>query len=220
MPVNRSPDPTPRSPPTLLPTRGVTVVPLPQLGGAHRVTEDALGVSRFPGINGGHDADIPNLFERRGTSHFRPLSSALFSKNAGRPGAHRWAGLAPPSSGRHAALDAGSLSAGSRDCRSACRSAAPPRPYTGFTLPPVMRDGPLLLRHTVRVFLLLDRLALALRGEDHLRRQPLGHRLFTARARVLNEPAHRQRGATLWPHFHPHRPCVTTDAARLPFQLP
>src|SRR6266705_514840 len=62
-------------------------------------------------------------------------------------------------------LDAGSLKAGSRDC-----------PFK--RLPPVMRESPIGLRHPVRVFLLLDRLALALRGEDQLGGEALRHVLF------------------------------------------
>src|SRR5712692_2961601 len=58
------------------------------------------------------------------------------------------------------------------------------------TLPPVMRERPVGFRHPVRVFLFLDRLALALRGEDQLRREPLRHVLLLAGAAVLNDPAH------------------------------
>src|SRR6266480_6877009 len=53
-------------------------------------------------------------------------------------------------------------------------------PY-GVSLPPVMREGPVGFRHPVRVFLLLDRLALAFRGEDQLGGEPLRHVLFAAR---------------------------------------
>src|SRR5256886_17638745 len=80
-------------------------------------------------------------------------------------------------------LDAGSLSAGSRCCLSR-------------RLPPVMREGAVRLRHPVRVFLLLDRLAFALRGKNQLGGKALRHRFFFARAAVLNDPAHSQRGAS------------------------
>src|SRR5881409_1620204 len=88
-------------------------------------------------------------------------------------------------------LDAGSLKAGSRSCWSRC-------------LPPVMREGAVRLRHPVRVFLLLYRLALALRRQDQLGGEALGHRLLFARAAVLNDPAHPQRRAPLRPHFYRH----------------
>src|SRR5712664_4190509 len=52
-------------------------------------------------------------------------------------------------------LDAGSLRSGSRDC-------------LFRRLPPVMREGAVRLRHPVRVFLLLYRLAFALRRQDQL----------------------------------------------------
>src|SRR6266699_1906119 len=54
-------------------------------------------------------------------------------------------------------------------------------------------NGPVsLLCHPVRVFLLLDRLAFALRGEDHFGGQPLGHRLLASRPAVLDEPPHAE----------------------------
>src|SRR3989442_4553237 len=64
------------------------------------------------------------------------------------------------------------------------------RPY--INLPPVMCESPIGLRHPVRVFLLLDRLALALRREDHLGGEPLRHVLLAARAAELDQPAHPQ----------------------------
>ena len=91
--------------------RGRAVVHLTQLVGAARVVQDALGRSRFPGINVGHDADIPNFLERRGTRHCLPLSS----KNAGRPGRPRTGrSRSAVIRGRLRPLDAGSLAAGSR----------------------------------------------------------------------------------------------------------
>src|SRR5439155_20678583 len=75
-------------------------------------------------------------------------------------------------------------SAGSRSCRSK-------------RLPPVMREGPIGLRHPVRVLFLLDRLALALRGEDQLGGEAFRHVLLAARAAVLDQPAHPERRAPL-----------------------
>src|SRR2546428_7706019 len=73
---------------------GVQTCALPifaQLVGAARVVEDPLGSRRLPGIDVGHDADVPNVVERGRPWHCVPR----YSKNAGRPGARRWAGLAP-----------------------------------------------------------------------------------------------------------------------------
>src|SRR6266550_5263629 len=115
---------------------------------------------------------------------FRILSSGvvrgnclpLFSKNAGRPGRprvgrSRSAVIGPPSG----ASDAGSLRSGSRSC-------------LFRRLPPVMREGAVRLRHPVRVFLLLYRLAFALRRQDQLGGEALGHRLLFAGAAVLDDP--------------------------------
>src|SRR5437660_2271388 len=67
-----------------------------------------------------------------------------------------------------------------------------------------MREGPIGLRHPMRVLFLLDRLALALRGEDQLGGQPLRHVLLAPRAAVLDQPAHPQRRASLRPHLDRH----------------
>src|SRR5712692_8605409 len=127
--------------------RGRTFVYLTQLVGAARIVKDTLGRSRFPGIDVGHDADIPNAIEWRRTWHCFPL----FSKNAGRPGRPRVGRSRSAVIGLlFRASDAGSLRSGSRDC-------------LFRRLPPVMREGAVRLRHPVRVFLLLYRLAFALR---------------------------------------------------------
>src|SRR6266702_1016866 len=81
-------------------------------------------------------------------------------------------------------LDAGSLRSGSRSC-------------LFQRLPPVMRESPIGLRHPVRVFLLLDRLALALRGEDQLGGEALRHVLFAPGASELVQPPEPQRRASL-----------------------
>src|SRR2546426_9603251 len=86
--------------------------------------------------------------------------------------------------------DAGSLRAGSRSCRSR-------------RLPPVMREGAVRLRHPVRVFFLLNRLALALRGEDQLGGEPLGHVLFAAGAAGRDQPAPAARRGPRRPGFPP-----------------
>src|SRR3989442_13767534 len=132
------------------------------------------------------------------------------SKNAGRP--RRPVG--PVSLRRHpgsgaaccapTAWDAGSLEAGSRSCWSK-------------RLPPVMREGAVRLRHPVRVFLLLDRLALALRREDHLGGEPLRHVLLAAGTPELDHPAHPPGPPSLPPHFHP--PPICRAAHPPPIQL-
>src|SRR2546427_543983 len=81
-----------------------------------------------------------------------------------------------------------------------------------------MREGAVRLRHPVRVFLLLYRLAFALRRQDQLGGQALGHRLLFARAAVLDDPTHPQRRAPLGAYFDGHLIRRTADATRLHFQ--
>src|SRR5438552_6198359 len=96
------------------------------------------------------------------------LSRALTSKNAGRPGR--------PRVGRSRSAVIGRLSASSMQdplkqgpeivCLRFSRGAACCARTS--ILPPVMRESPVGLRHPVRVFLLLYRLAFALRRQDQL----------------------------------------------------
>src|SRR5204862_1208405 len=153
------------------------------------------------------------------TNHHPEKTSS--SKNAGRPGRPTrvpGAGLAPPSSGPHPGpsmqdpLDQGPEVVCLRFSMGAACCART------FSLPPVMRESPVGLRHPVRVFLLLYSLAFALRREDQLGGEALGHRLLFARAAVQNQPPHRQRGAALGPHFDRHLIRGATDAPRLHFQ--
>lgn len=53
---------------------------------------------------------------------------------------------------------------------------------TPQTLPTVMREGLVGLCHSVRVFLLLDRVPLAFARGDHLGGEPFRHRLLVAAA--------------------------------------
>src|SRR5438876_10183301 len=87
-----------------------------------------------------------------------------------------------------------------------------------FSLPPVMRESPIGFRHPVRVFLLLYRLAFALRRQDQLGGEALGPRLLFARAAVLYDPAHAQRRAPLRPHFYRHLIRRAADAPGFHFQ--
>src|SRR2546421_5839362 len=86
------------------------------------------------------------------------------------------------------------------------RSARTPRQRRGVNppLPPIVRECPVGLGHSVRVFLLLYGIALAFRGEDQLGGQPLRHVLFAPCATERDHPAHAERGAPLEPDFHRH----------------
>src|SRR5258708_16145996 len=83
------------------------------------------------------------------------------------------------------------------------------------SLPAIVREGLVRIRHAVRVFLLLHCIALALRRRDDLGRQLLGHRLLVALAAVENQPAHCQRRAALRTHFDGHLIGGAADAAAL-----
>ena len=78
-----------------------------------------------------------------------------------------------------------------------------------------MRERPVRLGHPVRVFLLLDRVALAFGGEDQLGRQALGHGLLVPAAGERDQPAHGQRRPALRPHLDRHLERGAADPAAL-----
>src|SRR5262245_12362962 len=110
-----------------------------------------------------------------------------------------------PIVGRFRSADTGRLSASSVQDP---LSRVPKLSVSGFPglppgvsppLPAVVGKCPVGFRHPVRVFLLFYRLAFALRRQNQLGGEALGHRLFFARAAVQNQPPHRQRRAPLRP---------------------
>src|SRR6476620_3253513 len=88
---------------------------------------------------------------------------------------------------------------------------------TRASLPAIVRERLVRVSHAVRVFLLLDRVAFALRGGDDFSRQLLGHRLLVAVARVRDQPAHRERRAAIGTDFDRDLVRGATDAAALHF---
>src|SRR5687767_15160214 len=87
-------------------------------------------------------------------------------------------------------------------------------PFLGV-LPAVMYEGPVGLRHAVRIFSSFDRCALAVRGVHELAGQLFGHRAAAAGASRAHQPAHSQRDAALGPDVHWHLVSGATNAARL-----
>src|SRR5438132_7296169 len=85
-------------------------------------------------------------------------------------------------------------------------------------LPPIMRESLVGLRHLVRIFLLLDRVAAVVCGIHDLARELVLHRLFAAAGGAADQPANRQGGAAGGPHFDRHLVVRTADAAALHFQ--
>src|SRR6185437_13302816 len=74
------------------------------------------------------------------------------------------------------------------------------------------------LGHAVNIFLLLHRGATAIGSIEQLGRQFLHHALLTTCAAIGNEPANRQRGATLRKDFNRNLIVRATNAATLYFE--
>src|SRR5258708_40175697 len=89
--------------------------------------------------------------------------------------------------------------------------------YKGCALPAIMRERLVRFSHSVRVFLLLDGVALTLRRRDHLGGELLGHRLLVAAARERDEPAHSERRAAVRTNFNRNLIGGTADSAALHF---
>src|SRR5205814_6015922 len=82
-------------------------------------------------------------------------------------------------------------------------------------LPLEMAEGPVGLRHLVRVFASLARRAEAVHGVYELGGELLSHALAVALASRLDEPADAERHAAIAPDLDRDLICRATDAARL-----
>src|SRR5215475_1947082 len=82
-------------------------------------------------------------------------------------------------------------------------------------LPAIVGEGLVGLRHAMRVFALLHRLAALVRGVDDLVGELLEHALAAAATRVLFDPAHGERRGALGPHLDRDLIGGAADAARL-----
>src|ERR1051325_7351795 len=92
------------------------------------------------------------------------------------------------------------------------------RLYRSYTsLPLVMRKRLIRVRHAVRVFLLLHRIAAVVSRIENLGRQTIRHRLFTAAAGVGDDPANCQGTAPFLVYFDRHLISRTANASRLHF---
>src|SRR5580704_1660575 len=85
-------------------------------------------------------------------------------------------------------------------------------------LPAIVRKGLVRFRHAVNVFLLLDGAAASIRCVNQLIRELVDHRLARALARILQQPANRQRLPPEWIHFHRNLIVRAANAPRLHFQ--
>src|ERR1700694_557832 len=86
------------------------------------------------------------------------------------------------------------------------------------SLPSVMRERLIGLRHTVYILFLLDCGALPGGGVQQLITQLVDHALLTARPGIGNQPADRERRATVGIHFHRYLIVRSTHAPALDFQ--
>src|SRR6185437_9894742 len=94
------------------------------------------------------------------------------------------------------------LTASMRAVRNQLPTALSALPTLTRLLPAIMRERPVGLGHPVGVFLLFDGIALALGGQNELRRQALCHSLFGPSPSERDEPAHGERGAPVGADFH------------------
>src|SRR5215216_4906359 len=78
-----------------------------------------------------------------------------------------------------------------------------------------MRKRLVRVRHAVRVFFLLHRIAAVVGRVENLGRQTIRHRLFTATAGVGDDPANCQGTAPFLVYFNRHLISRTADASRL-----
>src|ERR1044072_3307461 len=78
-----------------------------------------------------------------------------------------------------------------------------------------MRECFVSVRHAVRVFLLLHRIAAVVCRVENLSRQTIGHRLFTAAARVGDDPANCKGTAPFLVYLDRNLICGATNASRL-----
>src|SRR5207249_2419762 len=130
--------------------------------------------------------------------------------------------LAPPVAVRPASLAAcatwSSFLAGVPISRSPnCHPPGSPRarPRIPLRSPSVVRERLVRFRHLVHVLAPLHRGTLAVRGVHDLGRQPLGHRVLASLARVVHQPAKRQRGPPLGTNLHGDLVGRTADPPRL-----
>src|SRR5437660_6786722 len=97
---------------------------------------------------------------------------------------------------------------------STCRDAA----CRVSPLPPVMGERLVRFGHTVNVFFLLDRRALAVGGVEQFIRQLVDHSFFATTARIRHDPADRQRCPAVRTDFDRHLIVRAADTPSLHFQ--
>src|SRR5713101_2642773 len=89
--------------------------------------------------------------------------------------------------------------------------------FDSRSLPAVVRERLVGLRHLVSIFSLLHGRAAVVGGVEELAGQPLRHALLRAAARGSDEPAHAERGAPVGPYLHRHLVGRAAHPPRLDF---
>src|SRR4029453_3121173 len=84
-------------------------------------------------------------------------------------------------------------------------------------LPFVMRKRLVVIRRSVRVFLLINGVAAVVRSIKDFPRQTVGHCLLAASARVRDDPTNSQRATSFLMNFNWYLICRAADASRLHF---
>src|SRR5918996_3692294 len=97
--------------------------------------------------------------------------------------------------------------------RSSATAACVTAKALSVSLPAVVREGLVGLRHAVHVVLLLERAALLLERVEELAGQLGGHPLLAALARELHEPADRKRARAALRHLDGHLVVGAADPA-------
>src|SRR5262249_1965146 len=85
--------------------------------------------------------------------------------------------------------------------------------FGSVVLPAVVSEGPVGLRHLVRVLAPLHRGAETVACVHQLIQEPVDHRLLPPRPRVAGEPAKAERGGPEWLDLHGHLVGRATDPA-------
>jgi len=80
-----------------------------------------------------------------------------------------------------------------------------------------MRECFVGIRHAMRIFLLLDRVAAIVRRVKQLSRETIGHRFLTSAASELNYPANCERAAPLLMYLNRDLVCGSSYTARFHF---
>src|SRR5437763_3758142 len=84
--------------------------------------------------------------------------------------------------------------------------------------PPIMRESLVGLSHAVDVFFLLHGCSASIGSVEQLVSELIDHAFFSAGTAIADDPANRERSATVWIHFHRNLIVRAANAAGLHFK--